>query len=107
MENADQKTAFTVRVNAATKEKADAVAEKLGITLTAAINLFVEQFARDEALPFQPTTKPHVYTEAELDPAFVKSLKHQMLVAENEPGYTVDQVSALLDAQLRESTDGK
>ena len=100
MENAEKKTAFTVRVNAATKEKADEVAEKLGITLTAAINLFVEQFARDEALPFQPTTKPHVYTEAELDPAFVDMIEKRLRSTEKKPDLTEAQLAQLLDKQF-------
>lgn len=107
VENAIDKTTFTVRVNSETKKKADEVASNLGITLTAAINLFVEQFVREEGMPFRPTTKTTVYSESDLSPAFVKDLKNQLRVAEDEPGYTVSQVSALLDAQLKAGTDGQ
>jgi len=100
VENSMEKTSFTVRVNTATKEKADEVASQLGITLTAAINLFVEQFARDEELPFQPTTKPKVYSEAELDPAFVTMIKKRLLSTESQPDLTENQLAKLLDQQF-------
>jgi len=102
MENASEKTAFTVRVNTETKNKADQVASKLGINLTAAINMFVEQFARDGEMPFQPTTKEKVYTEDDLDPAMVAMLKRRIADMKDNSGVTESELAAMFANRLED-----
>ncbi|MFD0896597.1 type II toxin-antitoxin system RelB/DinJ family antitoxin [Loigolactobacillus binensis] len=88
MQETNKKVSFTIRVNAQTKKKADQVAESLGISLTAAINMFVEQFAREKGMPFTPTANlhEHTYSEAELELMFVDLLKQRVKNAIDQPG---------------------
>ncbi|MDR3241109.1 MAG: type II toxin-antitoxin system RelB/DinJ family antitoxin [Lactobacillaceae bacterium] len=92
MENVIRKTSFTIRVNSATKQKADEIAENMGITLTAAINMFVEQFTRQGGMPFTPTTKvvPQ-YNLDELDPEFINVLVDRVNEVRQEQVMTLEE----------------
>lgn len=98
MEKQESKTSFTIRVNSQTKSKADQIASKLGISLTAAINMFVEQFVRDEGMPFKPTTvRLSPYHEDDLDADFVTMLKRRVTESLSEPGMSVAELQQAYD----------
>lgn len=48
---------LNIKVDKTTKEKAQKVFEELGINLTSAINLFLNQSVIEGGLPFKPSTK--------------------------------------------------
>lgn len=98
MQNASKKIAFTVRVNEKTKQKADLVAERLGISLTSAINMFVEQFVRDEAMPFKPSLRQsEPLREEDLDPKLVTLLNQRVAESLDKPGLSVAEFEAFYD----------
>lgn len=54
------KTTMTIRVNRQTKAAAKKVFDALGLDTTTAINLFLNQVATDQGLPFRPTTTSQI-----------------------------------------------
>lgn len=62
----DASTTITIRTSKETKEKAQALFKDLGMDLSTAINSFLRQSIKEEALPFRPVRKAHVIFEDEL-----------------------------------------
>lgn len=50
-----EKTTLTIRVTRQTKEAAREVLEEMGLDMSTAITLFLNQVANDNGLPFRPT----------------------------------------------------
>jgi len=50
-----EKTRLTIRMDLDRKQKAEQVANSLGIDLTGAVNLFISQMIKENGLPFKPT----------------------------------------------------
>jgi len=54
MQNSE-KTRLTIRMDLDRKQKAEQVANNLGIDLTAAVNLFISQMIKENGIPFKPS----------------------------------------------------
>ena len=54
----------TVRMDRALKDAADELFDELGLSLSAAVNMFVRQSVRDRELPFTPRLRPNEETLA-------------------------------------------
>ncbi|HEY4399776.1 MAG TPA: type II toxin-antitoxin system RelB/DinJ family antitoxin [Lactobacillaceae bacterium] len=75
------------------KEKATEVYEKLGMNLTTAITLFLNQSIREQALPFTPTLEPvKAHTLDDFTDDFVSGLKEAHTQAVNGEGTSTDQM---------------
>ncbi|WP_373891718.1 type II toxin-antitoxin system RelB/DinJ family antitoxin [Weissella confusa] len=103
MAHALDKTAFTLRINSDTKTKADELAERMGISLTSAINLCVEQFVHDGGFPFQPTTKEnHPLSEKDIDPKFMAELIQLVEDAKKKPGLSTSEIETMFEERRKE-----
>jgi DNA-damage-inducible protein J len=58
-------TTLTLRVDPDLKSKAEAVVSQLGLTLSAAVNVFLNQVVREQAIPFRLAVDPF-YSDANL-----------------------------------------
>jgi len=54
MQNSE-KTRLTIRMDLDRNQKAEQVANNLGIDLTAAVNLFISQMIKENGIPFKPS----------------------------------------------------
>jgi len=52
-------SSITVRVDADTKSKAEALFNSLGMTVSGAISVFLKQSIEEQALPFRPKRNQH------------------------------------------------
>ncbi|WP_203641222.1 type II toxin-antitoxin system RelB/DinJ family antitoxin [Levilactobacillus andaensis] len=50
-----QKIRLTIRMDLVRKQKAEQVANSLGIDLTGAVNMFISQIIKENGMPFKPT----------------------------------------------------
>ena len=57
--------AIGIQIDPALEKEAQAVLRKSGLTLTAAVNLFLRQTVREQAIPFA-VNDPEQFTETEL-----------------------------------------
>ncbi|MDO4400396.1 MAG: type II toxin-antitoxin system RelB/DinJ family antitoxin [Coriobacteriia bacterium] len=64
---------MTIRINDDLKQEADELFAELGITLSAAINLFLRQSVREGGLPFVPTTHPISSRQTTMDYAIIET----------------------------------
>lgn len=55
-----QMTVVSFRTEKLLKEKAEAVFSELGVSTSAAINMFLKQVVRENGLPFQPSAQQRV-----------------------------------------------
>ncbi|MCL2321165.1 MAG: type II toxin-antitoxin system RelB/DinJ family antitoxin [Oscillospiraceae bacterium] len=46
-------TSLNIKIDRSVKEKADSIANALGMTLSTAINIFVRQMVNEKAIPFR------------------------------------------------------
>lgn len=51
------KVKININLNKEDKEKMEAICEKLGITMTGAINMFVKKMIIEEGIPFEVSTR--------------------------------------------------
>jgi DNA-damage-inducible protein J len=58
-------TNLTIRIDENLKHQAEALFEKVGLTMSAAINVFFRQAVRDQAIPFQIKAKSNEDTYGE------------------------------------------
>lgn len=54
-------TTLTIRVNKEDKEKAEKILKKLGLTISASINIFIKALIRNNGIPFVLTNQPYDY----------------------------------------------
>ena len=65
-----QSTNINIRIDAVTKSEAEALFKDLGMTVSTAINLFLKQSIRNQALPFSITKNiPNAETTKALEEA--------------------------------------
>ena len=89
-------TTFSIRVNANTKRIFDKVCERIGITPSAAYNIFTNAVAAQQRIPFEvtanPYNTPHTASATPLDELRAK-LAEQGLLRD----YTKDEINTLVD----------
>lgn len=54
----DESTTLSIRVDKKIKNEADILFKDLGISMSAAVNMFLGQCIREEAIPFKVSRKP-------------------------------------------------
>lgn len=54
-------TTLTIRIDKEDKEKAEKILKKLGLTLSAAINIFIKTIIRNNGIPFALTNEAFDY----------------------------------------------
>lgn len=82
----------TFRVKKSLKEQADELYEKLGLSLNAAVNMFLQQSVRERQVPFLPTLNT---PNAETIKAFEEA--DRMLKNPNLKRYSVEDAFKELD----------
>lgn len=68
-------TTLTVRIDEKIKAKANKTFEKLGLDMSGAIKIFLNQAIKEDGLPFTPTNNDAVI-RARLDKEVAEALKH-------------------------------
>ena len=88
---------FTIRVDDEVKKEADVLFEKLGLSVSGAINIFFRQAIREQAIPFtiSAKTKEEKYSEY-FNPCNMKILLESIEQAKN--GQVVIKSLAELEA---------
>lgn len=56
-------TTLTIRIDKEDKEKAEKILKKLGLTLSAAINIFIKAIIRNNGIPFAITNESFDYED--------------------------------------------
>jgi DNA-damage-inducible protein J len=81
-------TNITVRIDESVKKEAEALFEKLGMSISGAINVFFRQAIREQAIPFQIKAKTEEERHNEyFNPYNVKILEES--IAQMERGETI------------------
>lgn len=107
-------TSMNLRIDKDLKKEAEALFDKLGINMTTAINIFLRQSVRDQAIPFKisaskdynriPAYRDRANGYANYDEYVVSSLREaDMKVAEGKMEYyTADEIKSKLEEVLGE-----
>jgi DNA-damage-inducible protein J len=101
-----QQINVNIRMDKDTKERADALFNALGFNLTTAINTFVKQALREQAIPFQPKLKrqpldnnlEQYHTnnlEAELRKAWIEKLNNAILLSSEEELFDISRSTVM------------
>jgi len=84
-------TNLTIRIDESIKKEAETLFNRIGLTLTSAINVFFRQAIRTQAMPFELRPYDDYYTGENL-----KRLKRS--IAQSERGETISFTMAELEA---------
>ncbi|MDR0888298.1 MAG: type II toxin-antitoxin system RelB/DinJ family antitoxin [Coriobacteriales bacterium] len=77
---------LSVRVDSSTKEQAEQVFDKLGLTLSSGINIFLSKVAAIKGIPFQLTIEPNAQAHSIEDEArLAVHSEIDMMTRENKP----------------------
>ena len=87
--------AINIQIDPALEKEAQAVLRKSGLTLTAAVNLFLRQTIQEQAIPFT-VHDPDRFTEAEL------LAKHDRGVRQYREGHYITKTMEELEAMARD-----
>ena len=102
-----EKTAtLNLRINPDIKKSAEDVLSALGLTMTAAINIYLKQIALRGAIPFEialPNAPPSINTDI-MSPAKIKNNLEKGL-SDIEKGNTADAVAFFNDFRRAHSND--
>ena len=92
---------FTIRIDDDVKKEAEILFEKLGMSVSGAINIFFRQAIREQAIPFtiSAKTKEEKYNEY-FNPYNMKILEES--IAELESGKVIVKTMAELEAMESE-----
>ena len=85
----------TIQVDATLEKEAQELFQRLGLTMTAAVNLFLRQAVLKQALPLSEED-PDTFTEEEL------LAKHERGLEAIRAGYGITKTMAELEAMARE-----
>lgn len=69
---------ITVRYNDASKAKAEAIAESIGISLSGAINIFLNRFIAERGFPFDVTAPKEdnaLFKDKDVNATFLEAIK--------------------------------
>lgn len=55
---------MTIRIDADLKRQAEAICEEMGLTMSAAVTIFMKRLVKDRAIPFRVTAGDPFYSEA-------------------------------------------
>ena len=89
---------FQMRVNPEIKRRVEAVYANQGLTLTDAINIFLQQSLNDNGLPFLASPENAAFMKAKAMRRLLDETQKGWDSAEKEGWLTLDQVSAQLGA---------
>lgn len=94
-----EQTAFTIRMDKDVKRDMDRVCDSLGITTSAAINMFARQLIREGGMPFKPTTKVDGG-----DSKMMRALERARIraIANGTADMSLDEINAEIDSYRRE-----
>ena len=56
-------TRISIRMDETLRKEADAILDELGLSMSAAVNIFVKQLVRQGGLPFKPTLETNLAAE--------------------------------------------
>ena len=54
---------MTIRIDADLKREAEAICEEMGLTMSAAVTIFMKRLVKDRAIPFRVTAGDPFYSE--------------------------------------------
>lgn len=74
----EKSATLNLRIDPELKEKAESLFSSLGISLTSAVTMFLNQSVNEQAIPFKPSlpksVNPDLMTDEELEAKFQRSL---------------------------------
>ena len=99
----------TIRVDRDLKEQAENLFDRLGLNMTAALNVFLRKAVDESAIPFQVSTKNTVigagYSPTDITSAFESTVQREIAEAQNQ-GFPVARYDTATKQAYLESSDG-
>ena len=92
-----QQINVNIRMDRDLKESADALFNKMGLSMTSAINTFVRQCLREEAIPFQ--IKPYNDYRAKIESSLQQADEGNVI------SFTLDELEALEDMDINKARE--
>lgn len=91
-----KRTTFQMRIDQEKKQKAEALYTRYGLTLTDAVNIFIQQSLNEDGLPFLLSPENMEYKKAKAMRHLMAEVEKGWQSAEKEGWLTLDQVEAEL-----------
>jgi DNA-damage-inducible protein J len=95
-----QQINVNIRMDSEVKEKADALFASFGFNLTTAVNAFVRQSLREQAIPFQIRATGQPKPRAELK-EIIKSIQEDSVANETD-NFTLEEINEIIAESRRE-----
>lgn len=91
-----KRTTFQMRIDPEKKKKAEALYTRYGLTLTDAVNIFIQQSLNEDGLPFLLSPENMEYKKSKAMRHLMAEVEKGWKSAEKEGWMTLDQVEAEL-----------
>ena len=90
---------ITVSINDKTKMQAEEIANSIGLSLNAVINVFVNRFVAERGFPFavSDTNTAQVFDGADLSSAVSRAIKERRVVPEVPDSFFVNPETNVID----------
>ena len=85
---------ITVRYNDASKAQAEEIANAIGISLSSAINIFLNRFVAERGFPFEvtaPSDNNSLFAKADMNALFTKAIKNSSELPSLPPSAYLDE----------------
>lgn len=94
--SSSKRTTFQMRIDPEKKKKAEALYTRYGLTLTDAVNIFIQQSLNEDGLPFLLSPENMEYKKAKAMRHLMAEVEKGWQSADKEGWQTLDQVEAEL-----------
>lgn len=94
--SSSKRTTFQMRIDPEKKQKAEALYTRYGLTLTDAVNIFIQQSLNEDGLPFLLSPENMEYKKAKAMRHLMAEVEKGWQSADKEGWQTLDQVEAEL-----------
>ena len=95
--SAGKTATFQMRINPEVKKKAESLYASYGLTLTDAVNIFIQQSLREDGLPFLMSPENEAYLRGRAMERLMAEVEKGWQSAERDGWLTLDQVEEQLD----------
>ncbi|MBR1496020.1 MAG: type II toxin-antitoxin system RelB/DinJ family antitoxin [Oscillospiraceae bacterium] len=95
--NAPKTSTFQMKINPEVKRRVESVYSRFGLTLTDAVNLFIQQSLNEEGLPFLASPENIAFQKWCVGKRLVEEAQKGFDSAEREGWLTIEEVEARLE----------
>lgn len=96
LHSAPKTATFQMRINPEVKQNAEALFSTYGLTLTDAVNVFIQQSLNTKGLPFLLSPENDEYLKAKAMKRLMAEVERGWRSAEEQGWYTLDEAEQLL-----------